>query len=371
MGIINNIKMYFKRAEFNKDFNANDTLMKYYGEEATINSILEIKKMSSKRFAETIDVSDQLLDKYKEKNDKDIQNELLKKYLKLSQDDLNKELLLEDEKITDEIDDTLKDQNLSEEEKKKIKEETLEEKRKGKLEGKDKEKELKTKLYEKAYNHLYKDYAYKVEKIKNAQFDSRSLALGTEEAMEIIAMEKGLEKVDLLYHNHTGRDISQIETIKAEKDSFERKMTYNENGIQNIANNNALKLYEKYKESMELVIAKSVPFDEYQRMMEGCDAIIDQLYSYTPSMNSLLAMSKGIICIGGGEPENYEIIDEHELRPIINVEPTYESVYHELEQLVLHPERIPALKQQSIEYVRRHHDYRKVAGQYLDFWNSI
>ena len=128
---------------------------------------------------------------------------------------------------------------------------------------------------------------------------------------------------------------------------------------------------DKYKESMELVIARSVPFDEYQRMMEGCDAIIDQLYSYTPSMNSLLAMSKGIICIGGGEPENYEIIDEHELRPIINVEPTYESVYHELEQLVLHPERIPALKQQSIEYVRRHHDYRKVAGQYLDFWNSI
>ena len=119
------------------------------------------------------------------------------------------------------------------------------------------------------------------------------------------------------------------------------------------------------------MIVKSVPFDEYQRMMEGCDAIIDQLYSYTPSMNSLLAMSKGIICIGGGEPENYEIIDEHELRPIINVEPTYESVYHELEQLVLHPERIPALKQQSIEYVRRHHDYRKVAGQYLDFWNSI
>ena len=128
---------------------------------------------------------------------------------------------------------------------------------------------------------------------------------------------------------------------------------------------------DKYKESMELVIAKSVPFDEYQRMMEGCDAIIDQLYSYTPSMNSLLAMSKGIICIGGGEPENYEIIDEHELRPIINVEPTYESVYHELEQLVLHPERIPALKRQSIEYVRRHHDYRKVASQYLDFWNSI
>ena len=104
--------------------------------------------------------------------------------------------------------------------------------------------------------------------------------------------------------------------------------------------------------------------------MEGSDAILDQLYAYTPSMNPLLAMSKGVICIGGGEPENYEIINETELRPIINVEPTYESVYHELEQLVLHPERIPELKRQSVEYIRRHHDYQKVARQYLDFWEK-
>jgi len=105
-------------------------------------------------------------------------------------------------------------------------------------------------------------------------------------------------------------------------------------------------------------------------MMDGSDAILDQLYSYTPSMNPLLAMSKGIICIGGGEPENYEIINETELRPIINVEPHYESVYKEVEQLVLHPERIPELKRQSVEYVRKHHDYLKVANQYLAYWES-
>jgi hypothetical protein len=79
-------------------------------------------------------------------------------------------------------------------------------------------------------------------------------------------------------------------------------------------------------------------------------------------------MSKGIICIGGGEPENYEILGEKELHPIVNVEPTYESVYQELEKLVLHPERIPELKRQSVAYVCRHHDYLKVARQYLDFW---
>jgi len=124
----------------------------------------------------------------------------------------------------------------------------------------------------------------------------------------------------------------------------------------------------KYPDKMELIKAESVPFAQYQQMMNGSDAILDQLYAYTPSMNPLLAMSKGIICIGGGEPENYEIINETELRPIINVEPNYESVYKEVEQLVLHPERIPELKRQSVEYVRKHHDYLKVANQYLSFW---
>ena len=126
----------------------------------------------------------------------------------------------------------------------------------------------------------------------------------------------------------------------------------------------------KYPDKMELIKAESVPFAQYQQMMNGSDAILDQLYAYTPSMNPLLAMSKGIICIGGGEPENYEIINETELRPIINVEPNYESVYKEVEQLVLHPERILELKRQSVEYVRKHHDYLKVARQYLAYWES-
>ena len=133
----------------------------------------------------------------------------------------------------------------------------------------------------------------------------------------------------------------------------------------------AEEIVRKYPDRVELRKAEGVPFAEYEKMIEGSDAILDQLYSYTPSMNPLLAMSKGIICIGGGEPENYEILGESELRPIINVLPTYESVYEQLEQLVLHPECIPELKQQSIEYIRRHHDYLKVAQQYERFYEDL
>ena len=126
-----------------------------------------------------------------------------------------------------------------------------------------------------------------------------------------------------------------------------------------------------YPEHVELCKVENVPYDEYIKKMDGSDAILDQLYSYTPSMNSLLAMSKGIVVIGGGEPECYDILGEKELRPIINVEPTYESVYNNLKELILHKERIPELKRQSVEFVKKHHDYRKVAGEFVKLYKDL
>lgn len=122
---------------------------------------------------------------------------------------------------------------------------------------------------------------------------------------------------------------------------------------------------------IDLQIAESVPFATYRRMMTGSDAILDQLYSYTPSMNALEAMSQGIVCIGGGEPENYEILGEQTLRPIVNVEPDKESVCKQLEWLVAHRELIPQLKQQSIDYVAKHHDHLKVARTYEQLYLSL
>ncbi len=126
----------------------------------------------------------------------------------------------------------------------------------------------------------------------------------------------------------------------------------------------------KYPEKVSLYIAEGMPFSKYQSMMNDSDVILDQLYSYTPAMNALLAMSKGIVCVGGGEPENYEILKEDNLRPIVNVLPNYDSVYLEIENIVLHPELIDRLKRQSTEYVRRHHNYVKVAKQYEQIYTK-
>lgn len=130
------------------------------------------------------------------------------------------------------------------------------------------------------------------------------------------------------------------------------------------------RLIDNYPNQAEMVKAESVPFAQYKEMMRSSDVLLDQIYSYTPAMNALLAMSQGLIVVSGGEEENYAILDEKELHPIINVQPDEADIYSQLEQLVLHPERIPQLKRDSIEYVRRHHDCTKVAKQYLEAWKK-
>ena len=127
----------------------------------------------------------------------------------------------------------------------------------------------------------------------------------------------------------------------------------------------------RHPDKMEVIVAEGLPFAQYQRAMDNADVILDQLYGYTPAMNALLAMSKGIVVVGGGEPENYSILGEETLRPIANVQPSYESCVTEIEHLVLHPDEVTRMKRESVIYIERHHHYLKVAQRYADLYCSI
>ena len=115
-----------------------------------------------------------------------------------------------------------------------------------------------------------------------------------------------------------------------------------------------------------------VPYNEYCKMLEEADVLVDQLYSYTPAMNSLAAMARGTVVIGGGEEEYYEFIGEKELRPIINVRPCQDEYnMNVLRDALLTPGRISQLSRESIAFVRKHHDYMKVSRQYLEMYKQI
>lgn len=130
-------------------------------------------------------------------------------------------------------------------------------------------------------------------------------------------------------------------------------------------------LQERHPSQMQVVRAENVPFTTYQNLMNTSDVLLDQLYSYTPAMNALLAMAKGLVLVGGGEEEHYALLGEHELRPIINVQPHLDDVVAQIEsRLLSHPDRLQQLSADSLQYIRRHHDHIQVARRYLDVWGA-
>ena len=124
---------------------------------------------------------------------------------------------------------------------------------------------------------------------------------------------------------------------------------------------------------VQIKYVEGVPYDEYMRLLAEVDVLVDQLYSYTPSMNSLAAMARGTVVIGGGEEEYYEFIGEDTLRPIINVRPDVpdEENIAAIERALFTDGTLERMAQESIQFVHKYHDYRLVAKQYEQLYYSL
>lgn len=126
----------------------------------------------------------------------------------------------------------------------------------------------------------------------------------------------------------------------------------------------------RFPHLVEVRRVENVPFDEYCRLLDTSDVILDQLYSYTPAMNALQAMAQGLVVVGGAEAEYYDLQGCTDLRPIVNVLPDEDDVYHKLCWIVEHRAELPRLKRESREFIARYHDHKEVARRYLAFWEA-
>ena len=124
---------------------------------------------------------------------------------------------------------------------------------------------------------------------------------------------------------------------------------------------------------VQIKYVEGVSYDEYMRLLAEADVLVDQLYSYTPSMNSLAAMARGTVVIGGGEEEYYEFIGEDTLRPIINVRPDVpdEENIATIERALFTDGMLERMQREGVEFVHKYHDYRHVAEQYEQLYRSL
>lgn len=120
---------------------------------------------------------------------------------------------------------------------------------------------------------------------------------------------------------------------------------------------------------------EGVPYGEYMRMLSEADVLVDQFYSFTPSMNSLAAMARGTVVIGGGEEDYYEFIGEKRLRPIINVSPELsdDANVATIEHAFFGDggNTLSRLSRESVSFVAKYHDYRLIAAQYEKLYDEL
>lgn len=115
-----------------------------------------------------------------------------------------------------------------------------------------------------------------------------------------------------------------------------------------------------------------IPYADFVRRLRECHIIADQAYSYTPATTALLTMATGRVTVSGAEPEYYDFIGEHGLRPIINVEPDdIDSTMDHIREIALDTDRLMDMSRQGPLFVRRHNDSLVVARRLEDFYRRL
>lgn len=132
----------------------------------------------------------------------------------------------------------------------------------------------------------------------------------------------------------------------------------------------AEKIYNEYPDKCNLSIVENIPYKQYIKELRKGDLILDQLYSFTPATNALLAMAAGQAVLSGAEPEYYDFIEEKDNHPIINAVPDDEILYNTIRNCVLNPDMIRKAGAAGRKFVAKHNDTVVVARRCLDFWET-
>jgi glycosyltransferase involved in cell wall biosynthesis len=125
---------------------------------------------------------------------------------------------------------------------------------------------------------------------------------------------------------------------------------------------------ERYPNDIELCFVEDVPYDEYIKIMNRANIIVDQIYSMGQGMNALTALAKGKIVMTGAEDSQYSLIGELKNRPIINITPDKIQIKNQLELILDSRNTFENWGERCRKYIEDHHNYINIAKQYCQAW---
>ena len=130
------------------------------------------------------------------------------------------------------------------------------------------------------------------------------------------------------------------------------------------------KMRKDYSDKAEFICARRLPFNEYMKVVERTNVIVDDANSYSIAMNGLFSLLKGKIIMGGAEPIANEEYG-YEYNPVFNICPDVDQICDVIKDIISRKDEIEDLGLKGRKFVEQYHDYIDIAQQYVDIFNSF
>ena len=123
-------------------------------------------------------------------------------------------------------------------------------------------------------------------------------------------------------------------------------------------------LSDKHGDKVEVHIVKRLPYEDYIKLFDEMDVLLDQTNTYGMGMNAEIGLMNGKVVLSGNEPENESELDLGNC-PVINAIPDANYIYNKLEYLINNPMEIERVKLESRKFTEYNLDSKLIAARYL------
>lgn len=126
-------------------------------------------------------------------------------------------------------------------------------------------------------------------------------------------------------------------------------------------------LNNKYLDKVNFSINGKLSFQNYTRLLDSQDVIVDQIFNQSMGINSLLTLSKGKILICGDPTPCCNLLGVP-LPPMVTIEPSIAGLKRGIEYVIENYESLIPLREQGVEYVKKFHAPEVVASKFVKFF---
>ena len=118
-------------------------------------------------------------------------------------------------------------------------------------------------------------------------------------------------------------------------------------------------------DKVECICKGGMPYDEYVKIFDNVDVLVDQTYGEGFGMQSLIGAMKGKCVLVSNSQENMDDMGV-KVNPFVRITPDVKQIYNALKDLVTDPQKIFLIKKSSRKFVEDYCDCKLIAHRYLE-----